>query len=302
MASMKSYSALLFLSLTYCCWVALVRPMESYTRWESPSLVSFQVAGDPDEDHNVVFSDGASSIHVLVPNHRRGFLFGTLSNLANWFTGGSSSSSSSSSSSNGVDLTVPPLSCNIKRYENVANTGSSVGLAKNIQSAELCVAVCWQFKKQGKGNCASVNYHPSSKQCELKAPLPSQGSNLQQQSDSVYLIPVSCEQTGGSGGSVSGGSGGSGTPSGQGEKPVGETPPCGYTFVTPNVNLAVSARSKARIVGGTEAAPNSYPWIVSLQQGPTGSSHFCGGALIRVSQKKDESDIVVTASHCLEEK
>lgn len=30
------------------------------------------------------------------------------------------------------------------------------------------------------------------------------------------------------------------------------------------------------IVGGVEARPHSFPWIVSLQQG---NSHFCGGAL-----------------------
>ncbi|WP_434348632.1 serine protease [Myxococcus virescens] len=48
------------------------------------------------------------------------------------------------------------------------------------------------------------------------------------------------------------------------------------------------------IVGGFEARPHSFPWIVSLQQG---TSHFCGGALVRVSAK-EESDIVLTAAHC----
>jgi len=50
-----------------------------------------------------------------------------------------------------------------------------------------------------------------------------------------------------------------------------------------------------RIVGGVEARPNSHPWIVSLQQG---RSHFCGGTLIRVGPK-NETDIVVTAAHCV---
>ncbi|WP_242589557.1 serine protease [Corallococcus macrosporus] len=49
------------------------------------------------------------------------------------------------------------------------------------------------------------------------------------------------------------------------------------------------------IVGGIEARPNSIPWIVSLQQD---HSHFCGGSLVRVSDK-EESDIVVTAAHCV---
>jgi len=47
-----------------------------------------------------------------------------------------------------------------------------------------------------------------------------------------------------------------------------------------------------RIVGGVEARPNSHPWIVSLRQGSSGASHFCGGTLI-------QPDIVVTAAHCV---
>lgn len=50
------------------------------------------------------------------------------------------------------------------------------------------------------------------------------------------------------------------------------------------------------IVGGVEARPGSHPWIVSLQQY---GEHFCGASLIRVSATKDESDIVVTAAHCV---
>lgn len=51
-----------------------------------------------------------------------------------------------------------------------------------------------------------------------------------------------------------------------------------------------------RIVGGTEARPNSHPWIVSLQLGS--STHFCGGTLIRVGNV-EQTDIVVTAAHCV---
>ncbi|WP_228557347.1 trypsin-like serine protease [Myxococcus sp. AB025B] len=49
------------------------------------------------------------------------------------------------------------------------------------------------------------------------------------------------------------------------------------------------------IVGGVEARPGSWPWIVSLQQG---GSHFCGGSLIRVGSRQ-ETDIVLTAAHCV---
>lgn len=50
------------------------------------------------------------------------------------------------------------------------------------------------------------------------------------------------------------------------------------------------------IVGGVEARPGSHPWIVSMQQY---GSHFCGASLIRVSATKEESDIVLTAAHCV---
>jgi len=50
-----------------------------------------------------------------------------------------------------------------------------------------------------------------------------------------------------------------------------------------------------RIVGGVEARPGSHPWIVSLG---TSNSHFCGGTLINVGNDQ-QTDIVVTAAHCL---
>jgi transmembrane serine protease 3 len=51
-----------------------------------------------------------------------------------------------------------------------------------------------------------------------------------------------------------------------------------------------------RVVGGTEATKHSIPWIVSLR--PSGM-HWCGGTLVRVRPDKEESDIVVTAAHCM---
>lgn len=53
-----------------------------------------------------------------------------------------------------------------------------------------------------------------------------------------------------------------------------------------------------RIVGGVEATPHSIPFIVSLRPYAFGS-HNCAGSVIRVNEK-DESDIVVTAAHCVE--
>lgn len=55
---------------------------------------------------------------------------------------------------------------------------------------------------------------------------------------------------------------------------------CGRPAVTP---------AHQRIVGGVEAAPHSWPWIVSLQTG----GHFCGGTLI-------DNLYVLTAAHCIQ--
>jgi hypothetical protein len=65
------------------------------------------------------------------------------------------------------------------------------------------------------------------------------------------------------------------------------------TFRTPVVGARSCGRqaitpSAVRIVGGVEAVPNSWPWIVSLRM----NDHFCGGTLI-------DSRHVLTAAHCV---
>jgi transmembrane serine protease 3 len=70
---------------------------------------------------------------------------------------------------------------------------------------------------------------------------------------------------------------------------------CGNPSVSMRPNRRYDPEGQ-RIVGGTEARPGSHPWIVSMQQY---GSHFCGGTLIRVSETKEMSDIVVTAAHCV---
>jgi len=62
---------------------------------------------------------------------------------------------------------------------------------------------------------------------------------------------------------------------------------------------AFEPRGLQRIVGGSESRPHSLPWIVSLSR--ILGIHICGGTLIRVSSKVEESDIFITAAHCVED-
>ncbi|CAF1120856.1 unnamed protein product [Adineta steineri] len=61
--------------------------------------------------------------------------------------------------------------------------------------------------------------------------------------------------------------------------PVASSYTCGRQTITP---------LRQRVVGGVEAIPNSWPWIVSLRV----RDHFCGGTLI-------DTRHVLTAAHCL---
>ncbi|XP_004472232.1 chymotrypsin-C [Dasypus novemcinctus] len=60
---------------------------------------------------------------------------------------------------------------------------------------------------------------------------------------------------------------------------------CGVSSFPPNLS--------ARVVGGDDASPHSWPWQISLQYLSSGTwRHTCGGTLIA-------SNYVLTAAHCI---
>jgi secreted trypsin-like serine protease len=70
---------------------------------------------------------------------------------------------------------------------------------------------------------------------------------------------------------------------------------CGLPYF--QQNLLPGAR--ARIIGGSEAIPNSYPWIARLMYTmENGGTTRCGASLI-MGSSSTESDLVITAAHCV---
>jgi len=65
-------------------------------------------------------------------------------------------------------------------------------------------------------------------------------------------------------------------------------------------NHQPSINEMTRIINGQEAVPNSWPWLVSYQVDMgNGMGAMCGANLIRVSDSVEQSDILLTAAHCV---
>jgi transmembrane serine protease 3 len=207
------------------------------------------------------------------------------------------------------------MTCQNKKLAGKRFKGQYATSGNWFDSEEICVSVCWQYKVQGHP-CSSVNYFAQTKTCEI---FMDAYGDANQDKDSVlttdslsnYLIPQSCPETFGT------------TPRPTPTNPPQPTPPtypeapasggssapgstnnirpgsCGQTSVPNKVTRAYleNRALSQRIVGGFEARVNSVPWIVSLRKWDW---HFCGGTLVRVNPNREESDIIITAAHCMD--
>ena len=61
--------------------------------------------------------------------------------------------------------------------------------------------------------------------------------------------------------------------------------------LSPKFKSTPMARGGGRIVGGTEAEPGEFPFLVMILRGGVGGSLMCGGSLVSPNR-------VVTAGHC----
>jgi hypothetical protein len=198
-----------------------------------------------------------------------------------------------------LEKNMKPMTCVLKKFNNIKFLGTLTGIAKNIDSEDLCGGICYQFNFEG-GKCKSVNYIKASQKCELmsdvfdaKGPMSKYVKYYVEISqNSLYVIPTSCKQ--------------------EGEKPkpipkTNETTAfnanmslsgsCGKTLFPNRVGKSSSSSPSTRIVGGTEARPHSMPWIGSLQEN---GSPFCGGSLIRCDNS-EKSSVFLTAAHCIKQ-
>jgi len=172
----------------------------------------------------------------------------------------------------------------IQKTPKLQFNGNLIGLKSKIDSVDQCLSLC-----TAQAGCKSINYLASSKVCHIMDMLLNTNDESQmrlyvkENADSTY-VGVACTEDG---------------------KPLPPpvlptAPPVGKPIPAGSCGQSgFDMRQNQRIVGGYEARPHSAPWIVSMSR--IMGIHFCGGTLIRVNPKVDESDIFITAAHCVED-
>jgi len=200
-----------------------------------------------------------------------------------------------------LEKSIKPMKCVLKKFANVKYMGTLTGVAENIDSEDVCGGICYQFNFEN-GTCKSVNYLKTSHKCELMGDVFDTNNKqltkyityyVETNRQSIYVIPSSCKQEGEPEVKI--------PKSSMAQKAVVSnvtlTGTCGRTQFPNRVSNVSSSQPATRIVGGTEARPHSMPWIISIQEN---DQPFCGGSLIRCSNK-DESRLILTAAHCIKQ-
>jgi hypothetical protein len=169
-------------------------------------------------------------------------------------------------------------SCDVTKYDGILySKGNLMGENqwKPADSFERCVEECLM-----DGRCKAINFVREQSICAIL----SEGIAGATTSPTLYgrasisaHAYISCPPTKSSGG------------------PVG----CGKQ--APAYSPTVTRSSKFnRIIGGKEAKPHSWPWLVTLSVDfRNGYGAGCGASLIRVKDGIEKSDIIVTAAHCV---
>src|SRR5688500_15141301 len=92
-------------------------------------------------------------------------------------------------------LNYEPMNCQVKRQNGKMYYGVLVQSGNWIESEDICVAVCWQYKAQGFP-CNSVNYISWMKKCELMSDIHGENGatgKMVDESTSNYIVPIKCD-------------------------------------------------------------------------------------------------------------
>lgn len=171
------------------------------------------------------------------------------------------------------------LGCSVTSYASTLYQGKDSILGEGsgwvVDNYEACIDKCLMT-----AGCKAANFVTGQKICQpFKAgltDLDKQAKEYNGMATSTHSV-ISCPEPKSSG------------PVGCGKQAAAYSPTIGKV-------------ANMRIIGGAEAKPHSWPWqvyLMSASEDGSGSYGACGASLIRVKADKEESDILITAGHCV---
>ena len=179
------------------------------------------------------------------------------------------------------------VSCQAATYPNARLYGALFAMG-TVPSAADCAAACWSASQAGY-TCKAANYAATDQLCELFQNDAYSGASMYEDANTMVMMQIQCQQADDNEPTPAP------EPAPAPQPQVSDIPPgtCGQTAVP------IRAQRKfQRIINGTEAYQHSIPWIIRIIN--PGYPYWCGGTLLRVRPDKEESDIVVTAAHCVQ--